>query len=130
MQEYRVKVYEDRTEWFNLDGKRHRVDGPAIEWADGDKEWYQNDKLHREDGPAIERPDGSTEWYVNDKLHREDCPAIERPNGYKAWYLNDEELTAAEFKAKAGIYAGREITIDGKTYILQPAEEVYILRPK
>jgi len=44
MKEYRVKVYEDRTEWRNLEGQLHRVDGPAREWADGDKEWYLNGK--------------------------------------------------------------------------------------
>jgi hypothetical protein len=27
-----------------LDGKLHREDGPAIEWADGSKAWYLNDK--------------------------------------------------------------------------------------
>ena len=26
--------------WVN--GKRHREDGPAIEWSDGDKWWYLN----------------------------------------------------------------------------------------
>jgi hypothetical protein len=29
------------------------VDGPAIERADGTKEWYQRDQLHRRRGPAI-----------------------------------------------------------------------------
>jgi len=44
MKEYKVKVYEDRTEWFNLEGELHREDGPAIEWCDGGKEWYLNGK--------------------------------------------------------------------------------------
>ena len=34
MIEYKVKVYEDRTEWY-LNGKWHREDGPAIEFANG-----------------------------------------------------------------------------------------------
>ena len=29
---------------WTLNGKRHRADGPAIEWADGDKAWYLNGK--------------------------------------------------------------------------------------
>ena len=41
MIEYIVKVYENRTEWF-LNGKRHRTDGPAAEWADGSKWWWLN----------------------------------------------------------------------------------------
>jgi len=40
-------------------GNLHREDGPAIEWADGSKEWWINEKLHREDGPAIEWADGT-----------------------------------------------------------------------
>ena len=66
MQEYTVKVYEDRTEWHQ-NGQRHRADGPAIEYADGDRLWYQNDQLHRADGPAVEYADGSKEWYLNGK---------------------------------------------------------------
>lgn len=31
----------------------------------GIKYWYQNRKLHRIDGPAIEYPDGTKEWYIN-----------------------------------------------------------------
>jgi hypothetical protein len=29
------------TFWY-LDGKIHRTDGPAVEWADGDKSWFLN----------------------------------------------------------------------------------------
>ena len=46
-------------------GELHRTDGPAAEWADGSKEWYQNGKLHRTDGPAVEYADGSKVWYEN-----------------------------------------------------------------
>lgn len=40
-------------------------DAPAVEYADGSKEWYQNGKLHREDGPAVEYANGGKEWYRN-----------------------------------------------------------------
>ena len=33
----------------------------------GDKAWYLNGKQHREDGPAIEYADGSKWWYLNGK---------------------------------------------------------------
>ena len=49
--------------YFNEKGF-HRTDGPAVEYANGDKEWYVEDKLHRTDGPAIEWADGSKEWYI------------------------------------------------------------------
>ena len=26
--------------WYNADGQLHRLDGPAVEWANGYKEWY------------------------------------------------------------------------------------------
>jgi len=50
----------------------HREDGPAIEWADGDKHWYLNGKCHRADGPAVEWAEGSKSWAY----------------GYKSWYIN------------------------------------------
>ena len=41
-------------EWW-LNGKRHREDGPAVEYCiNGSKEWWLNGKRHREDGPAVE----------------------------------------------------------------------------
>ena len=45
MIEYTVKVYDNGDKWWYLNGKRHREDGPAIEWADGTKFWYLNDEL-------------------------------------------------------------------------------------
>jgi hypothetical protein len=66
----------------------HRIDGPAIEYADGTKSWYVNGKLHRLDGPATESQDGAKSWYVNGKLHRLEGPAVEYAEGYKAWYVD------------------------------------------
>ena len=74
-------------EWW-INGKKHRENGPALVWPNRDKEWWVNGKLHREDGPAIERSNRGKEWYVNGKLHREDGPAIEYTDGYKEWYVN------------------------------------------
>jgi hypothetical protein len=97
MQEYRVKVYEDRTEWRNSKGRRHRESGPAVEWVNGTKEWWVNGKRHREGGPAIEWADGDKEWWLNGQLHREDGPAIEWSDGYKEWWLNGKRLTEEEW---------------------------------
>ena len=79
----------DERTWYNQNGHRHREDGPAIEYPDGQAAWYLNDRLHREDGPAIEHGTGDKHWYLNGKRHREDGPAIEHINGEKHWYLND-----------------------------------------
>ena len=49
--------FEDSKEnkyWENDKGQLHRIDGPAVEYADGSKSWYINGKFHRIDGPAIE----------------------------------------------------------------------------
>jgi len=53
-------------EYRNEDGRLHRLDGPAIEWADGSKEYWVNGKRHRLDGPAMECK-GSKEYWVDGK---------------------------------------------------------------
>ena len=91
--EYTVRVYKDHTEWF-LNGKLHREDGPAIEYANGTKFWYLNGKRHREDGPAIK-------WANEDKF----------------WYLNDKELTEQEHAAqtkKSTTAFGTNASCDGE----------------
>jgi hypothetical protein len=55
--------------WRNSKGDLHRIGGPAVEWRDGDKDWYQNGQYHRTDGPAIEYQNGDiTTWFVNGKF--------------------------------------------------------------
>ena len=69
--------------------------------ADGTKRWYLNGKRHREDGPAIEYADGHKEWWLNGKRHRIDSPAIEYSSGSKCWYLNNQRIecsTQQEFE--------------------------------
>ena len=44
----------------------HREDGPAIIWSNGPKEWWVNGKLHRLDGPAFIYHN-SKEWWINGK---------------------------------------------------------------
>ena len=58
----------------------------------GSKAWYLNGKLHRINGPAVKCAYGNKYWYLNGKLHREDGPAIENSNGDKSWYLNGKQV--------------------------------------
>ena len=139
------------TFWFNKDGKLHREGGlPAVERANGSKEWYVNGRYHREGGlpacewsndskewwvngkrhrdgglPAIERMDGRKEWLVNGKLHRDGgLPAIEWTDGHKEWWINGTKITEAEAKRLAGIPCNPEnstVEINGKRYRLIPA---------
>ena len=66
----------------------------------GDKFWYLPSKgrryFHRLDGPAVEGADGSKEWFVDGKVHRLDGPAVEFASGTKAWWINDKELSTEE----------------------------------
>jgi len=90
--EYQVKIhYHDnglkRSEYWYLNGKLHREDGPAIQY------WYYN-------GQKL-----SEEWYLNDKCHRLDGPAIQvwYYNGQKlseSWYLNGVKLSEQELKLR------------------------------
>ena len=94
MIEYTVKVYDNGTRQWYLNGKRHREDGPAIEYADGSRYWYLNGKSHREDGPAFEHPDGRRSWYLNDVEYTEE-EFIKKTAKVK-------ELTVAEIETLLG----------------------------
>ena len=60
----------------------------------------QNDQLHRVEGPAIESANGDKYWFQNGKLHRVDGPAIEYITGHKCWYLEGVKLSETEFITK------------------------------
>ena len=92
----RKEVTTDYTKYY-LDNKYHRLDGPAVEWANGSKEWWINGKLHRENGPAVEFANGRKVWYMNGQCHRIDGPAIEWVDGSKYWCINGVEHTEKEF---------------------------------
>jgi len=62
MIKYEVYVYDNGMKKWFLNGKLHREDGPASEYANGSKHWWMNGELHREDGPACEYADGSKSW--------------------------------------------------------------------
>ena len=118
MIEYTVKVNASGDKAWYLDGKLHREDGPAVEYASGSKAWYLDGKRHRQDGPALEWADsGNKYWYLNDKRHRADGPAIEYADGDKSWYLNDEELTESEFNKRTAC-SGKVVKIEGVKYKL------------
>jgi hypothetical protein len=58
-----------------VDGKLHRIDGPAIDDGHGHREWWIDGQRHRTDGPAISWTSGYQEWWLNGK--REITPAQE-----------------------------------------------------
>ena len=88
----RIVSHSKNKTWYNHNGLQHRIDGPAVEWNNGAKEWWFNGLRHRSDGPTIEWTDGHKEWWLNGKRHRIDGPAVEVADGTKEWYFNDEWL--------------------------------------
>ena len=77
-------------EWYQF-GKLHRLDGPAIECV-SIKEYWEYGKRHRLNGPAVIKYDNIRYWYQFGKLHRENGPAIEntRDSNHTHYYLNGE----------------------------------------
>ena len=94
---------------YTLDNKFIALDEfPAnftgiVERSDTTRYWYVNGSKHRLDGPAVEYVGGSKHWYVNDNLHRIDGPACENSNGTKLWYIDGEEVTELQCKLLYGM---------------------------
>lgn len=63
-----LKITNDGTKIWTVDGKRHREDGPAVDFGPA-RFWYINDVLHREDGPAVEFDDAKPGWYLNGRVY-------------------------------------------------------------
>jgi len=107
-------------EWW-LHGRPHREDGPAVEYADGHREWYLNGMRHRKDGPAIEYTSGYKYWYVDDKLHREDGPAVEGVDGHREWYIDDGRLFILTKKHLIRYMKANNLTI---AHLLTDSDEI------
>ncbi len=56
--------------WRNAKGQFHKLDGPAIEWTDGGREWFQNGIKHREDGPAFIYFNADKKWLINNVAYK------------------------------------------------------------
>ena len=109
VQEYKVLVYEDRTEWLNMEGQLHRVDGPAVVYNDGKTEWWVNGQLHRIDGPAIECFYMSPSWLVNKILSG--TKGLDNVSySSEQWWIEGNRLTEEEWKKK--VNPVKELTID------------------
>lgn len=101
--------------WFENGTVPHRAGGlPAVEWANGDREWWEHGERHRDGGlPAIVELEIRTipanikgwvhQWYVRGKRHRDGgLPAYDRSDGERMWYVHgkahrDDDLPAFEW---------------------------------
>ena len=123
---YTVKVFDDGSKEYWFEGKRHRTDGPAIEWANGSKQYWFEGKLHRTDGPAAEYASGSKEYYFEGKFHRTDGPAIEYAGGTKYYYFKGKKVSESALKklvAPEPDCSNKIVEIEGKRYKLVIIEE-------
>lgn len=55
--------------WYDGLGLYHRKDGPALEFSDGTKAWYNHGEVHRIDGPAVIWENGEENWYLFGKVY-------------------------------------------------------------
>ena len=88
-----IRTYLSGDIYFDEEGRRHREDGPAVDFTSGLKIWYRHGEVHRSGGePAMIIPDGTKYWVIDNKWHREDGPAIVRSNGQKHYYFHGKEI--------------------------------------
>lgn len=62
--------------WFDHDGLRHRIDGPAVESPDGMKKWLVHGVMERTNGPAVEPVGASPRWYLKGVRLEQDEPRL------------------------------------------------------
>lgn len=65
LQNETITTWRDGSVICYTNGKRHRIDGPAVIYANGDRVWYREGVRHRDDGPAVECADGRKFWFIN-----------------------------------------------------------------
>lgn len=70
------------------------------ETKSGTKSWYVNGKHHRLDGPAYEYHSGRKEWWVNGKPHRLDGPSSEGGTEKEEYYIDGTFLSKEDFYKK------------------------------
>ena len=77
--------------YHNAYGDPHRVDGPAIEFINGNRSWYLAGKRHRADGPAFIWLNGkSIEWWLNGiQYDNPDKMPFELFVAYMKWRANN-----------------------------------------
>jgi hypothetical protein len=75
----------------------------------GNKYWYANGKRHRTDGPSVEYINGDEEWFLNGQRHRTDGPSVVFADGYKEWWLNGHQYITFDEYVKAAKWSDDQI---------------------
>ena len=76
--EFTVELFPNGQTFYAYDGELQKknmaktVGKYKVTYFDNGAEiWRHNEKLHREDGPAVEYKDGEKEWWLNNQSYRE-----------------------------------------------------------
>lgn len=122
-----------------VNGKLHRVYGPAVIHVDGSQSWWRNGRLHRDgDAPAIIHTsateellghesaprngdvvfaDDTREWWRDGCPHRNgDMPAIIRVSGTRIWFRNGLLHRDGDMPAAIYVNGEQEWYREGKRY--------------
>lgn len=102
------------TIWLDDDDRRHRDDGPAMEFDDGSKVWYKHGVHHRIDGPAISYSTGEKVWLINGVRHRLGGPAVTTEDGELHYYAHGRRFTEGEFYRYVDQETGEILAPPGK----------------
>ena len=137
--EYIVRVYPDTIKWYIQDYAGHimlhREDGPAVEYKNGDYEYFRKELLHNDKGPARcitkitvnGKKQVVFQHFVNGKLHNEHGPSVYgdgvpdeyylKGKHYKYQYLYETDLASLK---EEKVCEDKIITIDGQDFKLVP----------
>lgn len=84
--------------YTNIDGKKHRLFGPAyISTKFKIEAWYKDGELHREGGPAYIHKNNMI-WFYEGLVHRLDGPAVIEYGGPKQFWIHGVRYSAKEYK--------------------------------
>jgi len=123
--------YGNRVETLNDKGELHSFnDKPAVEWNDGDKEWYKEGKLHRTDRPAVMFDKICESWFKKGFRHRLDGPAIKWVHGNEDYYIEDIRYTKKEFEKKVNELKMKTVKLDDRVETYNDKGELHSFNDK
>ena len=110
--------------WHDVDGRPHRLGGPALVLETGGKAWFRNGERHREGGPAIVFADGGEEWWLDGVRHRDDGPARIFVDGWEEYWLCGKRISLEEMRDR-----NLRLERDWRNTLLERLNEVILGMP-
>ena len=89
-------IEPDGTQIYYMNGHIGNANGgPSIIYPSGKKEYYTNGKLGRLDGPAIEFAEGGEDWIWGGVYHRKNAAARISADGIKEYWYKGKKVNAS-----------------------------------